>query len=139
MTNETLLKEETQLLLENLHAYHVNYFLVLRCLHNFTSSLPKYPLGRQMRELYCSCLEKNIWDSEDYASTLQLLRMLAKDELMTILQKCSEVFYSSSEKQLGSIAKKIEEFLAQCQSLDSEYDALCFTGSAILTQKTLVC
>ncbi|XP_014441374.1 origin recognition complex subunit 3 isoform X2 [Tupaia chinensis] len=118
LTNERVLKEETQSLLENLHVYHTNYFLVLRCLHNFTSSLPKYPLGRQIRELYCTCLEKNIWDSEEYASTLQLLRLLAKDELMTILQKCFKAFKTSSEKLFGSTAKRIEEFLVQFQSLD---------------------
>ncbi|XP_068407584.1 origin recognition complex subunit 3 isoform X1 [Eschrichtius robustus] len=120
LTNERFLKEETQSLLENLHVYHTNYFLVLRCLHQFTSSLPKYPLGRQIRELYCTCLEKNILDSEEYASALQLLRMLAKDELMAMLQKCFKVFKSSSEKQLGNTAKRIEEFLAQFQSLDAE-------------------
>ncbi|KAF7476071.1 Hypothetical predicted protein [Marmota monax] len=129
LTNERFLKEETQSLLENLHVYHTNYFLVLRCLHNFTSSLPKYPLGRQIRELYCTCLEKNIWDSEEYASALQLLRMLAKDDLMTILQKCFKVFKSSSEKQLGSTAKRIEEFLAQFQSLDDAKEEEDASGS----------
>ncbi|XP_045699012.1 origin recognition complex subunit 3 isoform X3 [Phyllostomus hastatus] len=74
----------------------------------------------KIRELYCTCLEKNIWDSEEYASALQLLRMLAKDELMTILQKCFSILKSSSEKQLGSSAKRIEELLAQFQSLDAE-------------------
>lgn len=120
LTNERFLKEETQLLLENLHFYHTNYFLVLRCLHEFTSSLPKYPLGRQIRELYCMCLEKNIWDSEEYSSALQLLRMLAKDELITILEKCLNIFKLSSEKHLSSTAKRIEEFLAQFPSLDAE-------------------
>ncbi|XP_023364750.1 origin recognition complex subunit 3 isoform X4 [Otolemur garnettii] len=73
----------------------------------------------KIRELYCMCLEKNIWDSEEYASALQLLRMLAKDELMTILQNCINIF-KSSEKYLGSTAKRIEEFLAQFQSLDAD-------------------
>nr|XP_012606347.1 origin recognition complex subunit 3 isoform X6 [Microcebus murinus] len=129
LTNEKYLKEETQSLLENLHVYHKNYFLVLRCLHKFTSSLPKYPLGRQIRELYCICLEKNIWDSEEYASALQLLRMLAKDELMTTLQNCFNIFKSSSEKHLGSIAKRIEEFLAQFQSLDDAKEEEDASGS----------
>ncbi|XP_065767682.1 origin recognition complex subunit 3 isoform X3 [Muntiacus reevesi] len=120
LTSDKSLKEETQSLLENLHVYHAKYFLVLRCLHHFTSSLPKYPLGRQIRELYCMCLEKNIWDSEEYASVLQLLRLLAKDELMVMLQNCLKVFQSSSAKELGNTAKKIEEFLAQFQSLDAE-------------------
>ncbi|KAM6186655.1 origin recognition complex subunit 3 [Rhynchocyon petersi] len=130
LTNERFLKEETQSLLENLHVYHTNYFLVLRCLHKFTSSLPKYPLGRQIRELYCTCLEKNIWDSEEYASVLQLLRMLAKDEMMIILQKCLSVFKSSSGgKPLGSTAKRIEEFLAQFQGLDEAKEEEDASGS----------
>ncbi|XP_058516891.1 origin recognition complex subunit 3 isoform X2 [Ochotona princeps] len=129
LTNERSLKEEAQSLLENLHAYHVNYFLALKCLHNFTSSLPKYPLGRQIRELYCACLERNIWHSKEYSSALQLLRMLAKDELMTMLQKCSSVFKSSSENQLDNTAKKIEEFLAQFQSLDDVKEEEDSSGS----------
>ncbi|XP_042535446.1 origin recognition complex subunit 3 isoform X1 [Dipodomys spectabilis] len=128
LTSERILKVETQSLLENLHVYHLNYFLVLRCLHNFTSSLPKYPLGRQIRELYCACLEKNIWDSEEYGSALQLLRMLAKDELMNILKKCYKVF-NSSEKQLGSTVKKIEEFLAEFQNLDDAKEEEDASGS----------
>ncbi|XP_021077776.1 origin recognition complex subunit 3 isoform X5 [Mus pahari] len=118
LTNETFLKEKTQSLLEDLHVYHINYFLVLRCLHNFTSSLPKYPLGRQIRELYCACLEKKIWDSEEYSSALQLLRMLAKDELVSILHRCIEVLNSSTEKQLGNTTQKIKDFLTQFQNLD---------------------
>lgn len=51
--------------------------------------------------------------------------MLAKDELVTILQKCFKVFKSASEKQLGNAAKKIEEFLAQFQSLDGENMISC--------------
>ncbi|XP_003467472.3 origin recognition complex subunit 3 isoform X2 [Cavia porcellus] len=129
LTNDRFLKEETQSLLEDLHVYHVNYFLVLRCLHNFTSSLPRYPLGRQIRELYCTCLEKNIWDSEEYASALQLLRMLAKDELMSILQKCFQAFDSSSENQFGSTRKRIEEFLAQFQSLGDAKEEEDASGS----------
>ncbi|XP_057646489.1 origin recognition complex subunit 3 isoform X3 [Chionomys nivalis] len=112
------LKEETQLLLENLHVYHMNYFLVLRCLHNFTSCLPKYPLGRQIRELYCICLEDNVWDSEEYTSALQLLRMLAKDELMSVLEQCCEALSSSAEKQLGSTTQKVKDFLTQFRNLD---------------------
>ncbi|XP_028903047.1 origin recognition complex subunit 3 isoform X1 [Ornithorhynchus anatinus] len=118
LTNENYLKEATQKFLEDLHVYHENYIPVLRCLHAFTSSLPKYPLGRQIRELHCACLEKNIWESQEYASALQLLRMLAKDELVATLQKCVEVFKSSYGKKLGSTTKELEEFLVQFQGLE---------------------
>ncbi|KAM9003259.1 origin recognition complex subunit 3 isoform X2 [Sarcophilus harrisii] len=118
LTDERFLKEETLRFLEDLHSYHENFFLVLKCLHAFTSSLPKYPLGRQIRELYCACLEKNIWESQEYEPALQLLRMLAKDELMAILQKCLEVCKSPPGKQFGGTVEKLQEFLVQFQKLE---------------------
>ncbi|KAM5163315.1 origin recognition complex subunit 3 [Mantella aurantiaca] len=120
LTKDSYLKEMTQTFLEDLHSYNENYIPVLRCLHHFTCILPKYPLGKQIRELYCSCLEKKVWETEDYMSALQLLRMLAKDELMATIQKCVETLKPYSGKRLGSTLKKLEEFLVQFQSLQEE-------------------
>jgi len=50
---------------------------------------------------------------------------LAKDELMAMLQNCFKLFQSSSGKELGNTAKRIEEFLAQFQSLDGENIISC--------------
>uniref|UniRef100_F6PVJ1 Origin recognition complex subunit 3 n=1 Tax=Monodelphis domestica TaxID=13616 RepID=F6PVJ1_MONDO len=129
LTNERFLKGRMERKSLSLHIYHENFFIVLKCLHAFTSSLPKYPLGRQIRELYCACLEKNIWESQEYEPALQLLRMLAKDELMAILHKCVEVFRSSPGKQLGSTAEKLKEFLAQFQSLEESNEEENGSGS----------
>jgi len=55
MTYKTIilsLQEITQKLLEDLHVYHEHYVSVLRCLHVFTSSLPKHPLGKQVTYCY---------------------------------------------------------------------------------------
>ncbi|KAM4772025.1 origin recognition complex subunit 3 [Rhinophrynus dorsalis] len=118
LTSDSYVKEMTQTFLEDLHSYHENYIPVLRCLHYFTSSLPKYPLGKQIRELYCTCLEKNVWETEDYNSALVLLRMLAKDELVATLQKCIDVLKPYSGKMLGSALEKLEEFLILFQNLE---------------------
>uniref|UniRef100_A0A8C3BT94 Origin recognition complex subunit 3 n=1 Tax=Cairina moschata TaxID=8855 RepID=A0A8C3BT94_CAIMO len=72
LTTDGFLKETVQQLLDDLNVYHENYFPVLRCLHVFTSSLPKYPLGKQIRELHCACLENRVWETEEYESFLQL-------------------------------------------------------------------
>ncbi|KAM9317149.1 origin recognition complex subunit 3 [Gastrophryne carolinensis] len=120
LTSDNYLKEMTQSFLEDLHLYHENYVPVLRCLHHFTCILPKYPLGKQIRELYCACLEKNVWETEDYSSALQLLGMLAKDELVATLQKCVQVLKSYSGKLLGNALKKLEEFLVQFQCLEGD-------------------
>nr|XP_056712124.1 origin recognition complex subunit 3 isoform X2 [Euleptes europaea] len=122
LTDDASLKEETQALLQNLHTYHENYFPILRCLHAFTSSLPKYPLGKQIRELHCACLERKVWETEDYESAIQLVRMLAKDELVAILKKCVEIITSSSAKCLASCTEKLEEYLGQFKNLEDAQD-----------------
>ncbi|XP_037750368.1 origin recognition complex subunit 3 isoform X2 [Chelonia mydas] len=120
LTEDSFLKEVTQTLLEDLHIYHENYFPVLRCLHVFTTSLPKYPLGKQIRELHCACLGKRVWETDEYGSAVQLLRMLAKAELVAILQKCVEIFTSSSGKQFSNTVEKLGEFLTRFQNLEAE-------------------
>ncbi|XP_044148413.1 origin recognition complex subunit 3 isoform X1 [Bufo gargarizans] len=120
LTDDNYLKEMTQKFLQSLQMYHENYTPVLRCLHHFTCILPKYPLGKQIRELYCACLEKNIWYTEEYKSALNLLRMLAKDELVATLQKCLEVLNPYSGRQLDSALKKLKELLAQFQCLEGD-------------------
>uniref|UniRef100_A0A8C8BC27 Origin recognition complex subunit 3 n=1 Tax=Otus sunia TaxID=257818 RepID=A0A8C8BC27_9STRI len=120
LTEDTYLKEITQKLLEDLHVYHENYLSVLRCFHVFTSFLPKYPLGKQIRELHCACLENQVWETEEYESSLQLARMLNKSDLVTMLQQCVEIFVSSSGKEFDNTVEKLKEFLTQFQKLEAE-------------------
>ncbi|XP_074846999.1 origin recognition complex subunit 3 isoform X2 [Carettochelys insculpta] len=135
LTEDSVLKETTQTLLEDLHSYHENYFPVLRCLHVFTSSLPKYPLGKQIRELHCACLGKIVWETDEYASAVQLMRMLAKAELVAILQKCVEIFISSG-KQFSNTVEKLEEFLARFQSLEETKEVQDMSSQKELQKKT---
>ncbi|XP_066035674.1 origin recognition complex subunit 3 isoform X2 [Chamaea fasciata] len=120
LTNDSFLKEETGKLLEDLHVYHENYVSILRCLHVFTSSLPKYPLGKQIRELHCACLENQVWETEEYESSLQLARMLNKTDLVSMLQQCVEILMSSSGKEFEKTVEKLKEFLTQFQNLEAE-------------------
>uniref|UniRef100_A0A8C5QVI8 Origin recognition complex subunit 3 n=1 Tax=Leptobrachium leishanense TaxID=445787 RepID=A0A8C5QVI8_9ANUR len=118
LTSDTYLKEQTQNFLEALHSYHETFTPILRCLHHFTSILPKYPLGKQIRELYCACLEKKVWETEDYDAALALLRMLGKDALIDTIQKCVDVLKQYPGKQLRDALKMLEEFLSLFQNLE---------------------
>uniref|UniRef100_A0A8C3UVM6 Origin recognition complex subunit 3 n=1 Tax=Catharus ustulatus TaxID=91951 RepID=A0A8C3UVM6_CATUS len=133
LTNDSFLKEETVKLLEDLHVYHENYVLILRCLHVFTSSLPKYPLGKQIRELHCACLENRVWETEEYESSLQLARMLNKTDLVTMLQQCVEILMSSSGKEFDKTSEKLKEFLTQFQNLEASQEQ----DMSVLSQKEL--
>ncbi|XP_078068596.1 origin recognition complex subunit 3 isoform X2 [Mustelus asterias] len=119
LTNDQYLQDDVQRLLTDLHIYHKNYFPVLKCLHVCTSSLPKYPLGKQIRELYITCLERNVWETEEYSSAFQLLGMMAKEELVCLLQKCREVLTSSKQQEvLTGATQKLEDFLTRFQKPD---------------------
>uniref|UniRef100_A0A8B9LCS9 Origin recognition complex subunit 3 n=1 Tax=Astyanax mexicanus TaxID=7994 RepID=A0A8B9LCS9_ASTMX len=89
-----------QRFLKDLRKYHKNYYPVLKCLHSLTSSLPKYPLGKQIRELHISCMEKNVWETNEYESAMQLLRLLAKDELVLSLRKCADILKPDKTKKM---------------------------------------
>ncbi|XP_009998817.1 PREDICTED: origin recognition complex subunit 3 isoform X2 [Chaetura pelagica] len=134
LTEDNFLKETVQKLLEDLNTYHENYISVLRCLHVFTSSLPKYPLGKQIRELHCACLENQVWETKEYESSLQLARMLNKSDLETMLQQCVEIFVSSPENEFDKTVKKLKEFLTQFQELE---DAFQERDVSIPSQKEL--
>ncbi|NXU59708.1 ORC3 protein, partial [Turnix velox] len=134
LTTDGYLKETVQKLLEDLHAYHENYVSVLRCLHVFTSSLPKYPLGKQIRELHCACLENKVWEMEEYESSLQLARMLNKSDLVTMLQQCVEILESSSGREFDKTVEKLKEFLTQFQKLE---DAFQEQDVSVSSQKEL--
>ncbi|KAG7224190.1 hypothetical protein INR49_019925, partial [Caranx melampygus] len=113
------LKEVCQRLIKDLRKYHKSYYPILKCLHTLTSSLPRYPLGKQIRELHLICLEKNVWEIEDYQSAIKLLKMLAKDELITLLQRCAEILQSAKSKRMKKAFIQLEELLAKFKQLDN--------------------
>uniref|UniRef100_A0A7N8X8M1 Origin recognition complex subunit 3 n=1 Tax=Mastacembelus armatus TaxID=205130 RepID=A0A7N8X8M1_9TELE len=93
---------------------------VYLCLHTLTSSLPRYPLGKQIRELHLICLEKNVWENEDYQSAMKLLKMLAKDELIILLQRCAEILEPVKSKKMNSALVQLNELLTRFKELDTE-------------------
>uniref|UniRef100_A0A9J8C6N4 Origin recognition complex subunit 3 n=1 Tax=Cyprinus carpio carpio TaxID=630221 RepID=A0A9J8C6N4_CYPCA len=124
LTNDEHVKEVCQKLLKNLHTYHKNYYPILQCLHSLTSSLPKFPLGKHIRELHVSCIEKNLWETEEYDSALQLLRILAKDELVAALRSCAEILKSANTKRMQNVLQQLEDFLGRLEALQGKSDSV---------------
>lgn len=59
-----------------------------------------------------------------YHSTVNLLlfpsRMLAKDELIALLQRCLEILQTVKSKQMKKARVQLEELLAKFKQLDSK-------------------
>uniref|UniRef100_A0A8C3AU68 Origin recognition complex subunit 3 n=1 Tax=Cyclopterus lumpus TaxID=8103 RepID=A0A8C3AU68_CYCLU len=123
-TDDTHLKEVCQKLIKNLRQYHKNYYPILRCLHTLTSSLPRYPLGKQIRELHLICLDKNIWENEDYQSAMKLLKMLAKDQLIALLQRCEEILQAAKSKNIKMALTLLEMNESRRSKKLSPFEAL---------------
>ncbi|XP_060918837.1 origin recognition complex subunit 3 isoform X2 [Labrus mixtus] len=123
LTDDTHLKVVCQKLVKELRKYHKHYYPILRCLHTLTTSLPRYPLGKQIRELHITCLEKNVWDNEEYQSAMKLLKMLAKDELIALLQRCLEILQPVKSKKMKNARVQLEELLAKLKQLDIAAEA----------------
>uniref|UniRef100_A0A674BY02 Origin recognition complex, subunit 3 n=1 Tax=Salmo trutta TaxID=8032 RepID=A0A674BY02_SALTR len=138
LTSDDHVKEVCQKLLKVLRKYHKNHYPILRYLHVLTSSLPKYPLGKQIRELHISCLEKNVWENEECVSAMQL-RMMAKDELVAALQKCTEILKtcrteSSDDDEAGEIISSPGKGLQKKTDLFQlqKYEVCYYSSFAVL-------
>uniref|UniRef100_A0A8C1TYS5 Origin recognition complex subunit 3 n=1 Tax=Cyprinus carpio TaxID=7962 RepID=A0A8C1TYS5_CYPCA len=83
-------------------------------------------------KLHVSCIEKNLWETEEYDSALQLLRILAKDELVAALRKCAEILKST--KILQNVLQQLEDFIGRLEALEgvSSEDS---SGNGIISGK----
>lgn len=50
-----------------------------------------------------------------------LLRMLAKEELISLLQRCLEILQQSKSKKIKSALSQLTEFLAKFKQLDGKF------------------
>ncbi|XP_029656377.1 origin recognition complex subunit 3 isoform X1 [Octopus sinensis] len=119
LLSDKALKEELAKLLEDFHLYHKNFFIMLNCLHILVGKLPKYPLGKQRRELYLLCLKQFICDTEQYQEAMNLLRFLSKDELENMLISCQESLLKQTlTDPCIPVCSKLCDFLKMLEDLD---------------------
>lgn len=106
-------------MVEDIHSYHSCYFPVLRCLHSLASTLPKYPLGKQLRELYASNLRNNLGDMPEYIQSMGLLKTLSRDELMLRLNDISTLLDNNDlPPELIDLRTSILEHLLKVAEID---------------------
>ena len=107
-------------LLTSLDHYHRCFFPVLRCLHACTGTLPKYPLGKQVRELYATCLSTTVCDTTEYKDAIALLRTMSRDELLSSLVRCHGFLNDSSlpKVEFKEAKQCVAEFITKLQDVD---------------------
>nr|CAB3264576.1 origin recognition complex subunit 3-like [Phallusia mammillata] len=87
-------KSEIKKCIHDLHVFHSFYFPALHCLHILTSSLPQYPLGKKIRELYHMCYKHDINNHEGFKQAFLLLGVSSRDQLVKHLNNCADTLES---------------------------------------------
>ncbi|GAB1610878.1 origin recognition complex subunit 3-like isoform X1 [Argonauta hians] len=119
LLNDKALKDELVTLLEGFDLYQKNFFVMFNCLHILVGKLPKYPLGKQKRELYLQCLKHSICDTEHYREAVSLLRFLSRDELETLVSRCRDNLLGETlTESVAAFCSKLCDFLTLLNNLD---------------------
>lgn len=84
--------------IKEIEEYFLFFHTALCFLHELVRELPRSPLGKQLREVYCSASSSPILQSQEYAECRQVLGVMSKESFFSKLSDCVE---------------KVEDFLEQ--------------------------
>ena len=99
--DEELIRKHAIEHITSLQQHEEMFYPVVKCLHLCSSKLPKYPLGKWLRDTYEYCtVTPNITKEQRFDNTLSLLRVLSRDELLDVLEKCVQVFQMTMKDTL---------------------------------------
>lgn len=113
LTDDDYLKKKLPSLLKECHIYFMLYRIFLEFLTVLVEDLPKCPLGKFRRELYATCLAKDVCSQPEYKECWQVLAFMSKDEFVT---KISKAITQTQEFYEQEIHEKLELF-ADCEEI----------------------
>lgn len=117
-------KKVLEELMTELHGYLLNLHTLLRCLHALTASLPKSPLGKQLREVYSMAICCNISESPQFRECFQLLGFQSREELLDKLGKVLGFLESAS----SSVSVKVSHLKDVHKELSKYYTSVVSMG-----------
>ncbi|XP_055703988.1 origin recognition complex subunit 3 [Phlebotomus papatasi] len=116
-------------LLESVWIKHIEEFFLffhtaLCFLHELVRELPKSPLGKQLREVYCFATSSPILQSQEYAECRQVLGVMSKEAFFSKLSDCVEKVEDFLEQnpstQVQQIQQKMHRILKQSSKILQE-------------------
>ncbi|XP_058979803.1 origin recognition complex subunit 3 [Musca domestica] len=113
LTDDDYLKKKLPSLLKECHIYFMLYRIFLEFLTVLVEDLPKCPLGKFRRELYATCLAKDVCSQPEYKECWQVLAFMSKDEFVA---KISKAITQTQEFYEQEIHEKLELF-ADCEEI----------------------
>uniref|UniRef100_A0A1B0CKM1 Origin recognition complex subunit 3 n=2 Tax=Lutzomyia longipalpis TaxID=7200 RepID=A0A1B0CKM1_LUTLO len=110
LTNDNHLKTKiANFWIPEIEDFFLFFHAALRFLHELVRDLPKAPLGKQLREVYCFCSANSIVASEEFAECKQILGLMAREAFT---------------EKIDAAASKVVAFLEKKQKNHSNRESL---------------
>ncbi|XP_014663446.1 PREDICTED: origin recognition complex subunit 3-like [Priapulus caudatus] len=117
LLDDTHFKEVVTQLLVDIDSYHQHVFPLLHCLHSISKDLPRHPLGKQLREIYGQLLTGDISSTEAYKNSFSFLRVMSRESLVELLQKCASQLEGFSI--FDGVVKTLRDFTAKFNDIEN--------------------
>ncbi|KAK3726450.1 hypothetical protein RRG08_005055 [Elysia crispata] len=127
LTDDTFTQTHLAMTVQSLHQYHTKMFAGLHFLHHLGLQLPRFPLGKQFRELYSVCLTSNhVCECDGYKEALALLRMMSMDDLCPLLEGGLELIskWKDSSEEIEKLTLDMKGFIERLKNIEAEPDEL---------------
>ncbi|XP_075167142.1 origin recognition complex subunit 3 [Haematobia irritans] len=116
LTDDNYLKKKLPSLLRDCHVYFMTLRVFLEFLTVLVEDLPKSPLGKFRRELYATCLAKDICTLPEFRECWKILEFMSKDEFVSKISKAikaTQEFYDNEIKGKLELAEDCEKIVVE--------------------------
>lgn len=116
LTDDNYLKKKLPSLLRDCHVYFMTLRIFLEFVTVLVEDLPKCPLGKFRRELYATCLSKDICSQPEFKECWQILAFMSKDEFVAKISKAiktTQDFYDQEIKGKLELAEDCEKVVTE--------------------------
>lgn len=91
LTKDDYLRRMLPSILIDVHNFWFNFHCAMEMLLVLVHDLPKAPLGKQLRELYCHCISSDVTQTDEFRQCMQMVSFMSKEELLAKTLKVMEV------------------------------------------------
>ncbi|ETN59932.1 origin recognition complex subunit 3 [Anopheles darlingi] len=104
LTDDDHLKRSLPAMLLRVHNYWFTFHCALEILHTLVSDLPKAPLGKYLRELYCHAAASDVTVLPEFQECMKLLSFLSKEEMLLKIKAMLDIVleYVNRNDQLNT-------------------------------------
>ncbi|GAB0098604.1 Origin recognition complex subunit 3 [Sergentomyia squamirostris] len=129
LTNDAYLEETVRKVwIPQIEEFLLHFQSALHFVHELVGDLPKSPLGKQLREIFCFCSINSTLNTDEYTECRQILSVMSKD---AFTKKLSDSFeriehflrgqkVSKSPKVVQGIQVKFQEILESMRRILTE-------------------